>query len=105
VSTGPAFYDEVGRDYTAYRREDPRIAARIHAALGDYWRRPEAYLDPAARRAISVFNRLDPAEVQRGVERLRRHLEDGTWHERHGHLLDLDELDCGYRLVVADLEG
>lgn len=28
-------YDEIGGTYSATRREDPRIAARIHAALGD----------------------------------------------------------------------
>jgi SAM-dependent methyltransferase len=28
-------YDTIGRTYTATRGEDPRIAARIHAALGD----------------------------------------------------------------------
>jgi SAM-dependent methyltransferase len=30
-----ALYDSLGRGYTAVRREDPRIAARIRAALGD----------------------------------------------------------------------
>ena len=28
-------YDSIGRSYTDFRREDPRIAARIRAALGD----------------------------------------------------------------------
>jgi SAM-dependent methyltransferase len=28
-------YDRIGRDYARRRREDPRFAARIHAALGD----------------------------------------------------------------------
>jgi len=30
-----AHYDEIGRTYTATRQEDPRIAAQLHAALGD----------------------------------------------------------------------
>lgn len=30
-----AAYDRIGRGYSAVRRPDPRIAARIHAALGD----------------------------------------------------------------------
>ena len=30
-----AAYDEIGRTYTATRAEEPRIAARLHAALGD----------------------------------------------------------------------
>jgi SAM-dependent methyltransferase len=31
----PASYDDIGRTYTVTRREDPRIAAAIWAALGD----------------------------------------------------------------------
>ena len=30
-----AAYDDIGRTYTATRGEDPRIAAQVHAALGD----------------------------------------------------------------------
>jgi SAM-dependent methyltransferase len=30
-----AHYDAIGRTYTATRREDPRLAAVVHAALGD----------------------------------------------------------------------
>ena len=63
-----------------------------------YWRRPHAYLDPVVRANISIFDKVDAAE---GIERLRRDLESGEWERRHADLLSLDELDCGYRLVVA----
>jgi hypothetical protein len=33
---------------------------------------------------------------------LRRDLSSGAWRRRHGALLDRDELDLGYRLVVAE---
>ncbi|MEA2249271.1 MAG: hypothetical protein QOH46_3800, partial [Solirubrobacteraceae bacterium] len=33
--TEPELYDRLGVGYTAVRRPDPRIAAAIHAALGD----------------------------------------------------------------------
>ena len=66
--------------------------------LGAYWRRPEAYLDPAVRAAISTFSKFDPAA---GIDRLRRELDDGTWSDRYGSLAGLRELDKGYRLVVA----
>ena len=33
--TDPGFYDRTGAGYTATRRTDPRLAARIWAALGD----------------------------------------------------------------------
>ena len=68
--------------------------------LGAYWRRPEAYLDPVVRASISVFAPLGAA-LAGGLERLRRDLESGAWAERHAALLERDELDAGYRLVVA----
>ena len=67
--------------------------------LGAYWRRPEAYLDPGVRGAISTFTRV--RDLEPGVARLRRDLDDGTWLRRHADLLDRTELDLGYRLVVA----
>ncbi len=69
--------------------------------LHAYWRRPEAYLSDGVRAGISVFAAMDPAAVEDGVERLRRDLDSGEWGRRNGHLMELDELDLGYRLVVA----
>src|SRR5690606_31188749 len=65
--------------------------------LHAFWRRPEAYLDPRIRRGISSFWKMDDAEL--GVARLGADLSSGEWHRRHANLLDLDELDVGYRLV------
>lgn len=65
--------------------------------LGAYWRRPHEYLRPAVRQAISTFSRLPDADV--GLARLRRDLQSGEWHRRHGDLLSRDRLDLGYRLV------
>lgn len=62
-----------------------------------YWRRPEAYLDPRIRRGSSSFWALE--DVQHGLDRLAQDLESGAWARRYGYLLDLDELDVGYRLV------
>lgn len=72
--------------------------------FGAYWRRPELLLDPTVRAGISVFSRLEPAEVQRAIDALRADLESGAWHERHRNLLELQELDLGYRLVVAEFK-
>lgn len=77
----------------------PVPADCVDGFLGAYWRRPEAYLDEGARGAISSFPRL--GDVDARIARLRADLADGTWHERNGDLLALDELDIGYRLVVA----
>jgi SAM-dependent methyltransferase len=66
-----------------------------------WWRRPAAYLDPAVRAGISCIARLPADEVDAAMARLARDLEDGTWHDRHGHLLSLGEIDAGYRLAVS----
>jgi len=35
------------------------------------------------------------------MERLAADLDSGEWHDRYGHLLALDELDLGYRILIA----
>lgn len=62
-----------------------------------YWRRPEAYLDPATRSGSSSFWKIP--DVEGGLARLEADLASGEWHRRNGHLLELPELDLGYRLV------
>ena len=71
--------------------------------LHAYWRRPHAYLDARVRAGISVFHLLEPGEVHDAIERLASDLDSGEWERRNGALLDLDELDLGYRLLVAEL--
>ncbi|MGD0836250.1 MAG: class I SAM-dependent methyltransferase [Polyangia bacterium] len=70
----------------------------VDGFLGAYWRRPEAYLDADVRRAISTFSRVDATAA---VARLRSDLDDGTWTRTNGNLVSLQELDLGYRLVIA----
>jgi SAM-dependent methyltransferase len=64
--------------------------------LGAYWRRPEMYLDPIARRSMSPFARID---AEQGLERLANDLRSGTWHKRNAGILTIDALDIGYRLL------
>lgn len=71
----------------------------VDGFLGSYWARPHAYLDSGVRGAISTFSKI--ADLTEGLARLRADLEDGTWHRRHGDLLDRAEVDLGYRLIVA----
>ena len=66
-----------------------------------FWKRPHAYLDPAARAGMSSFALLDPDLVRIRLDRLARDLERGTWHTRNADLLDLDAFDTGHRLVLA----
>lgn len=65
--------------------------------LGAYWRRPEVYLDPIARRSMSSFARID---AEAGLRRLERDLADGAWRARNAHLPALPSLDVGYRLLT-----
>jgi len=64
-----------------------------------YWRRPEIVLDKLARAATSGLSLVDPAIVGPAMERLASDLRSGEWARRYGHLLDLETLDVGLRIV------
>jgi Methyltransferase domain len=66
-----------------------------------YWRRPEAFLDPEVRAAISVFHRLPEDDIQEAVGRLRADLQSGAWAKRNRDILELERLDVGLVLLVA----
>jgi len=68
---------------------------------GAHWRRPEAYLDPEVRAGISTLAKRSDAELAPGLQRLRADLESGAWARRHAELLELAELDLGYRVLVS----
>lgn len=65
-----------------------------------YYARPEMFLDEGVRRAQSAWGFVDDDVEARAVERLRSDLRDGTWHERHGHLLEQPTFDGSLRLIV-----
>lgn len=69
--------------------------------LGAYWRRPEIYLDPAARRSMSSFAKID---ASRGLSQLASDLDTGRWREHNADILTLDALDLGYRLLLWEFE-
>lgn len=68
---------------------------------GAFWARPERYLDPEVQAGISSLSQLSPVDRERGTARLAAALASGEWDERFGALRDQDEIDLGYRLVVA----
>ena len=74
----------------------------VDGFLGAYWRRPEAYLDPDVRRAMSGFIQLSPGPADAGLARLAEDLGSGRWESRFGHLRARDEADLGYRLIVSE---
>lgn len=67
-----------------------------------YWRRPEAYLDPARRAGISMLAQADQPALVDGLSALAADLASGAWQERHRGLSALDRLDAGYRLIVSE---
>jgi SAM-dependent methyltransferase len=69
--------------------------------LGAFWRRPEAYLDPAVRQGMSVFGQLPPERTASGLAWLADDLASGEWDRRYGQLRGRDHCDLGYRVVVA----
>lgn len=72
---------------------------------GAYWRRPRAYLDETVRAGISMLALTPKALLTKGLEQLGADLDNGAWARRHADLLDMPELDLGYRLLVSDLRG
>lgn len=71
--------------------------------LAAYWRRPYAYLDQDVRAAMSIF-RLPGASAQlSGLEELADDLDSGRWEARYQELLELEQMDLGYRLLIAEL--
>jgi len=66
-----------------------------------WWRRPRAYLDPVVRAGISGIARLPGDDVSHAMARLAQDLASGAWHDAHAGLLDVDEIDAGYRIVAV----
>jgi SAM-dependent methyltransferase len=71
---------------------------------GAYWRRPQAYLDETVRAGISMLALTPKPLLAGGLERLRVELTNGAWARRHADLLDVPQLDLGYRLLVSDFD-
>lgn len=66
-----------------------------------WWRRPEAYLRPEVRAAISGIARLPPDIVEPAMAALAEDLSTGAWQRNHADLLSCTEIDAGYRIVVS----
>ena len=66
-----------------------------------FWRRPRAYLDPLVRDGMSFFAKTRSSELRDGLARLTDDLATGRWHEENADLLELDEYDVGYCLVIS----
>lgn len=72
----------------------------VDGFLASHWRRPAAYLNAQVRAATSPFHMI--GDLTEGLSKLEADLKDGTWEKRYAPLLQLDALDCGYRLIVTN---
>lgn len=66
-----------------------------------YYGRPEAFLDPAARRANSAWSFVPAETAERYVAALAADLECGEWDRRFGTLRSQPEFDGSLRLIVG----
>ncbi|HLT67202.1 MAG TPA: class I SAM-dependent methyltransferase [Microbacterium sp.] len=66
-----------------------------------YYGRPEALLDPGARRANSAWSFVADGVEERFVRRLRADLASGAWDARHGELRTRPTFDGSLRLIVG----
>ncbi|HEY5194354.1 MAG TPA: class I SAM-dependent methyltransferase [Solirubrobacteraceae bacterium] len=71
--------------------------------LAAYWRRPHAYLDERVRAGISTFRLPGAERLLDGLDELAEDLRTGRWEERYQDILEREELDLGYRLLVTEL--
>jgi SAM-dependent methyltransferase len=63
--------------------------------------RPEQFLDPAVRRAMSAWTFLEPGRVEGFEAALSADLASGEWDRRYGRFRSIPQFDGGLRLVVA----
>lgn len=66
-----------------------------------FYGRPEEFLDPLVRRSQSAWGFVEPAAVERGIERLRADLRSGRWDELHGELRSQPRFVGALRLLVG----
>jgi ubiquinone/menaquinone biosynthesis C-methylase UbiE len=64
------------------------------------WNRPEIYLDPEFRQGTSGFSLAEPSGVERGLEKLKRELENGDWDKKYGELRKRSEIENGYFFLI-----
>jgi SAM-dependent methyltransferase len=95
-----AIFHEAGRRTSSAVFPIPHDLGDMFLAAA--WRRPELYLDPEVRGAMSVFASESTGYVEPRVDRLRVDLGTSAWHQRHGAILDRTELDAGYRFIRVE---
>jgi len=68
---------------------------------GACWRQPAGLLDPEVWGGMPALRMIDDGSRRRGMRRLLEDLVSGEWERQFADLLELEELDLGYRVLVA----
>ncbi|SUZ72913.1 uncharacterized protein METZ01_LOCUS25767 [marine metagenome] len=78
LETGAPGVDDVGVHLNVHTVAPVPIPAGCTDGFAEaYWRRFEAYMEPAVRASISSLALLSPEDADRGARRLREDLESG----------------------------
>lgn len=83
----------------AHWRND-RGGARRCPQCGAHWRSPGAYLKADTRGATAAFAHID---ARSELARLEADLACGRWAERERHLVNLDAIEIGHRLICCEI--
>jgi len=70
--------------------------------IAAHWRRPSAYLERRVRQRIAVLAEMGDDHLLDDLRRLSEDLRSGAWDAAHGWMTTQNEMDLGYRLVVAE---
>ncbi|MEM7533163.1 MAG: class I SAM-dependent methyltransferase [Chloroflexota bacterium] len=68
-----------------------------------FWKRPEAYLLPNVRQAMSPFSKVN--DLSTGLQKLEDDLASGAWSKKNESILNASSLDVGYRLITAKVRN
>ena len=123
TSAGDVDYERSSAGYAVHRRADPRIAAHLHAALGDAESvvnvgagagsyepadRTVTAVEPSAAMraqrpatAQSCWRFVDPQATEAALACLAGALRRGEWDQRHGALRTQPTFEGSLRLVTA----
>jgi len=69
--------------------------------FGAGWHTPRLYIKPEFLKNISTFAWSDRNHVRQGLECLSSDLETGRWQQQYRGLDQRQEIDFGYRFLVA----
>ncbi|MWC30211.1 methyltransferase domain-containing protein [Paenibacillus sp. MMS18-CY102] len=64
------------------------------------WRKPHEYLNPTFRAGNSPLAKVPEEVLQPILQRLENDLNNGEWERKYGHLLNENDYEGGYRLLM-----